>query len=107
MELSETLCFRLASLQMAIQSQTYRPQDLRRGVLIREISKWIPKGHLDEIKSRGLSLFYVERRIYWGYEQVKDLSVTDATFAYLKTVKVYLNYCYFVYACKLFELEVV
>lgn len=74
-------------MQLAIQSQSFRPQDLRRGVLIRELSKWIPKGHLDEIKARGLSNFYVERRIYAGYEQVKDLSTSDATFAYLKAVK--------------------
>ncbi len=87
METSETMCFRLAGLQMAIQAQTYRPQDLRKGALTREISKWIPKGHLDEIQGRGLSLQYVERRIYAAYEQVKDMTSADATFAYLKTVK--------------------
>lgn len=106
METTEATSFRLAALQLAVQSQSYRPQDQRRGVLSREFSKWIPKGwlacddelcssspsffvigHLDEIKARGLSDFYVERRIYAGYELVKDLSASDATFAYLKAVK--------------------
>ena len=87
MEVTEAMSFKLAALQLAIQQQTYRPQDLRRGFLGHEMTRWIPKGHLDEIASRGLSEWYVERRIYGAYDLVKDMSAADGVMAYLKTVK--------------------
>lgn len=87
LETSDALAFRLAGLQLAIQQQTFRPQDLRKGYIAREIGKWVPKQHLDVIESLGLSASYVERRIFASYEKNKFLSQTDAIYAYLKQVK--------------------
>ncbi len=91
LETNVAMGFKLAALQLAIHLPTFRPQDMRPGMLWSRSKELggipLSSGHMEALQREGFDKAYIERRIFTAYEKVSDMNRTDAIYAYLKTVK--------------------